>query len=157
MSTPEQFMQEAIRLSFAGMRSNKGGPFGAVIVKDGDIIATGTNEVTSSNDPTAHGEIVAIRNACRKLHSFQLTGCELYTNSEPCPMCFSAICWARLDKVYYANTVADAAKIGFDVVFISEEMKKEADKRAIPYIPLLRDEALPAFEEWAKKTDKIWY
>jgi guanine deaminase len=157
MSNPEQFMWEAIRLSFEGMRNNKGGPFGTVIVKDGEIIATGTNEVTSSNDPTAHGEIVALRHACKKLNTFQLTGCELYTNSEPCPMCFSAICWARPDKVYFANTVADAAKIGFDDVFISDEMRKEADKRQIPYIQLLHDEALSAFEEWEKKTDKIQY
>ena len=118
MSVPDTFMREAIRLSFETMRNNTGGPFGAVVVKDGKIIARGFNRVISTNDPTAHAEIVAIREACKTLKDFQLTGCEIYTSCEPCPMCMSAIYWARPDKVYYANSKVDAANIGFDDDFI---------------------------------------
>ena len=152
-----QFIQEAIALSLHSVRSGKGGPFGAVIVKDGEIIAKAHNQVTSTNDPTAHAEIVAIREACQVLQTFQLTGCELYTSCEPCPMCFGAIYWARLDRVYYANTKADTAQIGFDDQFIYDELELPIGDRLLPMIQLMRDEALAAFQEWADKTDKVEY
>jgi len=153
----EKFMAEAIRLSFETMRSNEGGPFGCVIVKDGEIIARGTNKVSSSNDPTAHAEVVAIREACKALNTFQLTGCEIYSSCEPCPMCLSAIYWARPDKVYYANTKEDAARIGFDDAYIYDEINSPAEKRKIPVVQLLHDEAREAFNEWEFKTDKVKY
>jgi tRNA(Arg) A34 adenosine deaminase TadA len=152
-----RFMQEAIALSRYSLHSGKGGPFGAVIVKAGEVIARGHNQVTSSNDPTAHAEIVAIRNACQVLQTFQLTGCELYTSCEPCPMCLGAIYWARLDRVYYANTKADAAQIGFDDQFIYAELALPNHQRQLPLIPLMRDEAAIAFQEWADKVDKVDY
>ncbi|WP_293058123.1 MULTISPECIES: nucleoside deaminase [unclassified Moorena] len=152
-----RFMNEAIALSVISVRSGKGGPFGAVVVKDGEIIAKAHNQVTSTNDPTAHAEIVAIRDACKVLQTFQLTGCELYTSCEPCPMCLGAIYWARLDKVYYANTKADAAQIGFDDQFIYEELDLPISDRKLPIIQLMRDEALRAFQEWQDKTDKVEY
>ncbi len=152
-----RFMQEAIALSLHSVRSGKGGPFGAVIVKDGEIIAKAHNQVTSTNDPTAHAEIVAIRDACQVLQTFQLKGCELYTSCEPCPMCLGAIYWARLDRVYYANTKADAARIGFDDQFIYDELDLPIGERQLPMIQLMRDEALAAFQEWADKTDKVEY
>lgn len=157
MDGNEQFMREAIRLSIERMRSGKGGPFGAVVVKDGKIIATGHNKVTSSNDPTAHAEVVAIREACKVLGSFQLNDCEIYTSCEPCPMCMGAIYWARPKKVYYGNTKKDAAEIGFDDQFIYDELDLEIGERKLPMIQLLRDEALEAFIEWNKKVDKIEY
>ncbi len=150
-------MAEAIRLSKIGSRTNKGGPFGAVIVKNGKIIAQGFNMVTSKNDPTDHAEIVAIRNACKKINNFDLSGCELYTSCEPYPMCLGAIYWARLDKIYYANTKKDAAKIGFDDNFIYQELKRPLSKRKIPIQQIMRKEALKIFKEWNKKSDKIKY
>lgn len=157
MSQKEDFMREAIRLSLENMRSGKGGPFGAVIVKDGQIIARGFNQVTSSNDPTAHAEVVAIREACKVLGSFQLDGCEIYTSCEPCPMCLGAIYWARPEKMYYANTKVDAANIGFDDQFIYEEIELPLANRKLKCEHLLNDEALVAFKEWAEKQDKIEY
>ena len=150
-------MREAIRLSFDTMRSNTGGPFGCVVVKDGKIIARGVNKVVSMNDPTAHAEVVAIREACQALNDFQLTGCEIYTSCEPCPMCLSAIYWARPDKVYYANTKEDAAKINFDDAFIYKEIQADLNNRKIPVERLLHEEAILAFYEWQKKDDKILY
>lgn len=151
------FMQEAIQLALENIRNGRGGPFAALVVKDGTIIARGTNLVTSTNDPTAHAEIVAIREACRVLGSFQLTGCELYTTCEPCPMCMGAIYWARPARVYYASTRDDAARAGFDDSLIYEEIGRAVTERRIPMIQLMRDEALVAFIEWEKKTDKIPY
>ena len=150
-------MREAIALSQHSIESGKGGPFGAVVVKDGKIIGRGHNQVTSTNDPTAHAEIVAIRDACKTLQSFQLTGCELYTSCEPCPMCLGAIYWARPDRVYYANTQADAADIGFDDQFIYDELEQPFERRQIPMQPLLRDEAQAVFQAWATKSDKVEY
>lgn len=157
MSEKENFMREAIRLSIENMRSGKGGPFGAVIVKDGKIIARGFNQVTSTNDPTAHAEVVAIREACKELNSFQLDGCEIYTSCEPCPMCLGAIYWARPDKMYYANTKVDAANIGFDDQFIYEEIELPLHGRKLSCEQLLQEEALLAFQEWQDKQDKIEY
>ena len=149
-------MKRAIELSIKSV-NNGGGPFGSVIVKGDKIIAEGSNKVTSNNDPTAHGEIVAIREACKKLNNFSLNGCELYSTCEPCPMCLSAIYWARIDKIYYANTREDARKIDFDDSLIYTELKKNIDKRKIPMIQMMRNEALKAFEMWDKKTDKVKY
>ena len=153
----ENFMREAIRLSIDSMRAGNGGPFGAVIVKDGKIIARGFNKVTSTNDPTAHAEVVAIREACVALGSFQLAGCEIYTSCEPCPMCLGAIYWARPDKMYFANTKSDAAAIGFDDQFIYNEIKLKIADRHLHTEQLLHDEAIIAFNEWQQKTDKIEY
>ena len=151
-----EFMNRAIKLSIESVNS-KGGPFGCVIVKDNKIIAEGSNRVTSTNDPTAHGEIVAIRAACIKLNNFSLKGCELYSNCEPCPMCLSAIYWARIDKIYYANTREDAQKIDFDDSFIYSEFQKNINERKIPMFQMMRNEALESFELWDKKKDKIKY
>ena len=150
-------MQEAIRLSIENVTSGNGGPFGAVIVKDGKIIARGANQVTSSNDPTAHAEVVAIRNACKELGSFQLDGCELYTSCEPCPMCLGAIYWARPDKMYFANTKKDAADIHFDDQFIYEELEIPYQNRKLPTEQMMREEALEAFKIWSKSINKIEY
>ena len=152
-----EFMWEAIRLSIQNIRDGRGGPFACVVVKDGKIIARGTNMVTSSNDPTAHAEVVAIRNACKELKSFQLTGCEIYTSCEPCPMCLGAIYWARPDKIFYANERGDAAKIGFDDEFLYEELTTKLSARKIPTKQLMREEAIAAFHEWEQKQDKIQY
>ena len=152
-----QFMREAIRVAAAGMRRGQGGPFGAVIVRQGEIIARGANQVTSKNDPTAHAEVVAIRRACRKLRTFQLSDCELYTSCEPCPMCLAAICWARIPVVYYANTRADAAAIGFDDDFFYRELARPMSQRRLKLKQLARDEALLVFEEWKGKADKVAY
>ena len=149
-------MKRAIELSIKSV-TNGGGPFGSVIVKGDKIIAEGSNKVTSNNDPTAHGEIIAIRAACEKLNNFNLNGCELYSNCEPCPMCLSAIYWSRIDKIYYANTREDARKIDFDDSFIYSEIKKNIVERKIPITQIMRDEALKAFELWDKKTDKVKY
>ena len=153
----ENFMREAIRLSIDSMRAGNGGPFGAVVVKDGKIIARGFNKVTSTNDPTAHAEVVAIREACKALGSFQLAGCEIYTSCEPCPMCLGAIYWARPDKMYFANTKSDAAAIGFDDQFIYDEIELNFGDRQLSTEQLLHEEALVAFKEWEQKTDKIEY
>lgn len=150
-------MREAIKLSIDSMRAGNGGPFGAVIVKDGKVIAKGSNRVTSTNDPTAHAEVVAIREACKVLGNFQLTGCEIYTSCEPCPMCLGAIYWARPDKMYFANTKSDAAAIGFDDQFIYNEIELDVNQRHLPTEQLLNDEAIVAFKEWEQKTDKIDY
>ena len=157
MSHSNPFMQEAIRLSFETMRNNTGGPFGAVIVKDGKIIARGFNKVVSTNDPTAHAEVVAIREACKVLNNFQLNGCELYTSCEPCPMCMAAIYWARPDKVYYGNSKTDAAQIGFDDDFIYQEIALPYSERKIPILRIMENEALEAFKEWSNKNDKVRY
>ena len=151
-----EFMKKAIELSIESVNKN-GGPFGSVVVKDNKIIAKGSNKVTFSNDPTAHGEIVAIREACKKLNNFNLSGCELYSTCEPCPMCLSAIYWARIDKVYYANTREDARKIDFDDSLIYSELDKKINERKISMTQMMRNEALKAFELWDKKTDKIKY
>lgn len=150
-------MREAIRLSIENVTSGKGGPFGAVVVKDGEIIARGFNKVTANNDPTAHAEVTAIREACEKLGTFQLDDCEIYTSCEPCPMCLGAIYWARPKKVYYGNTKADAADIDFDDQFIYDELDLPMNNRKLAMIPLLRDEALEAFKVWNKSTGKIEY
>ena len=151
-----KFMQRAIELSIESINSG-GGPFGSVIVKDNKIISEGMNRVTVNNDPTAHGEIVAIRLATKSLNNFNLKGCELYSSTEPCPMCLSAIYWARIDKVYYANTRNDAQKIDFDDSLIYSELIKKIDQRKIPMIQVMREEGLKAFELWNKKTDKVKY
>ena len=149
-------MKRAIELSIKSGGLG-GGPFGSVIVKNDKVIAEGSNKVTLNNDPTAHGEIVAIRKACKNLNNFNLSGCELYSTCEPCPMCLSAIYWSHIEKVYYANTRDDAQKIDFDDSLIYSELLKNVKKRKIPMIQMMRDEALKAFELWDKKTDKVKY
>jgi len=151
-----EFMKKAIELSIENINKG-GGPFGCVIVKDNKIIAEGSNKVTTTNDPTAHGEIVAIREACKKLNDFSLNGCELYSTCEPCPMCLSAIYWARINKIYYANTREDAQKIDFDDSLIYSEFKKTIKERKIPMVQMMRSEALKAFDLWDRKTDKVKY
>ena len=153
----KEFMRKAIELSINNVKSLEGGPFGAVVVKDGKIIATGANSVTSKNDPTAHAEVEAIRKACNVLGSFQLDDCEIYTSCEPCPMCLGAIYWARPKAVYYANTKADAAKIDFDDQFIYEELDLPLPQRNLPIKQMLRDEAIKAFELWQENTEKVEY
>ncbi len=150
-------MWEAIRLSIQNIREDKGGPFACVIVKDGKVVARGTNLVTSTNDPTAHAEVVAIREACKALGTFQLTGCEVYATCEPCPMCLGAIYWARPDKIYYAGSKEDAAKAGFDDLFLYEEISRKISDRKIPTEQIMRVEALAAFREWEQKQDKTHY
>jgi tRNA(Arg) A34 adenosine deaminase TadA len=150
-------MEKVIELSRKGMNNNEGGPFGAVVVKDGEVVGEGNNKVTSSNDPTAHAEIVAIRNACKKLNTFDLSGCVLYTLCEPCPMCLSAIYWSHLDKVYYANTREDAAKIGFDDDFVYKEILLSIEDRSLKMERVDSVEAKKIFEEWMKKEDKVEY
>ena len=150
-------MQRAIELSLENVRSGTGGPFAALVVRNGSVVATGTNQVTAAQDPTAHAEVVAIRGACQALHNFQLSDCELYTTCEPCPMCMGAIYWARLARVYYANTRDDAARIGFDDTFIYDQLVLPLDERKIPMIPLMRDEALEAFRAWENSQTKIKY
>ena len=152
----KEFMKTAIELSIESVNKN-GGPFGCVIVKNNKIIAKGSNKVTLTNDPTAHGEIVAIREACKKLDNFNLNGSELYSTCEPCPMCLSAIYWARISKIYYANTRKDARKIDFDDSLIYSELQKNIYERKIPMIQMMRSEALKAFELWDKKIDKVKY
>ncbi|HLP35347.1 nucleoside deaminase [Lacibacter sp.] len=155
--TKEDFMREAILLSIENVESGKGGPFAAVIVKDGKIIASGVNEVTSSNDPTAHAEVVAIRKACSTLNSFQLDGCEIYCSCEPCPMCLGAIYWARAAKIYFANTKEDAAAVDFDDKFIYDEIDLSYTGRKLATQQLLREEALVAFEKWKTSPLKMKY
>lgn len=154
--TKDELMRRAIRLSIDSV-NNGGGPFGAVIAKDGEIIAEGSNRVTIDQDPTAHAEVSTIRMACKKLGTFDLSGCEIYTSCEPCPMCFGAIYWAHLDKIYYANDRKDAAKIGFDDDFIYQEIALPNYRRNKPSEIILRDEAIKAFELWEKKADKTEY
>ena len=155
MANPE-FMREAIRLSIENVK-NGGGPFGAVIVKDNQIIATGVNRVTANHDPTAHAEVSAIREACRRLDTFDLGGCEIYTSCEPCPMCLGAIYWAHIDKIYYGNNKTDAAAIGFDDSFIYDELALPREERQKAMVKLLPEEAIAAFELWTKTTDKTEY
>ena len=153
----KKFMREAIRLSMENVQSGNGGPFGTIIVKNGKIIATGVNEVTKSNDPTAHAEMIAIRNACEKLNSFQLDECDIYCSCEPCPMCLGAIYWARPKSIYFANSKKDAAEINFDDNFIYDEFDISLNERKLPTIQLLRNEAQSAFIQWQKCEDKIEY
>jgi len=155
MNSP--FMARAIQLSIENVHSGQGGPFGAVVVKDASIIAEGVNQVTLTNDPTAHAEVLAIRQACRKLGLFELEGCELYTSCEPCPMCLGAIYWARLSRVYYGGVAADASKAGFDDSFIYREIAEPHGERGIPMIQMMREEALAAFRAWGEKPNKIAY
>ena len=151
-----RFMYRAIELSIESVKSG-GGPFGSVIIKNNEIISEGMNRVTKNNDPTAHGEIVAIRNACKNLNDFSLKGCELYTSCEPCPMCLSAIYWSRIDKIYYANTRDDAKKIDFDDSLIYSELTKKIKERKIPTTQLMRDEALQGFKLWKNTENKVKY
>ena len=153
----ETFMRDAIHLSLDGVRSGRGGPFGCVVVRGGKVVGRGSNQVTSTCDPTAHAEIVAIREACRALGTFQLKDCVLYASCEPCPMCLSAIYWARIPAVYYGNTRQDAAAVGFDDDFIYQQIPLPAAKREVKMRGLLHDEAKEAFSEWARKKDKVAY
>lgn len=153
----EQFMKRAIELAIENVRAGRGGPFAAVVAKDGKIIGEGTNRVTSTNDPTAHAEVVAIRAACSALSDFQLTGCVLYTSCEPCPMCLGAIYWARPEQVFFAGTADDAAAVGFDDSFIYDELRAPMCDRKIPMQQLMRTEAQAAFRAWAEKSDKVEY
>ncbi|MDB5011198.1 MAG: tRNA-specific adenosine deaminase [Mucilaginibacter sp.] len=150
-------MRMAIELSEYNVKQGMGGPFGAVIVKDGMVVARSANKVVLQNDPTAHAEISAIRLACQELNTYNLAGCEIYTSCEPCPMCLGAIYWARIDKIYYANTKADAAEIGFDDHFIYQELDLPMEKRKLSVIQLMRDEALNAFKIWGEAEDKADY
>ena len=156
MSQKNIFMMRAIELSIESAKS-KGGPFGSVIVKNNKIIAEGSNKVTMNNDPTAHGEIVAIRDACQTLNTFDLSGCDLYSSCEPCPMCLSAIYWSRIENVFFGNTRIDAKAIDFDDSFIYSEINKDLESRKIKMQQMHRDEALEAFKIWEKKEDKIKY
>ncbi len=155
--TAEQFMRRAIALSDDAVTANQGGPFGAVVVKDGAIVAEGSNRVTSANDPTGHAEIVAIREACRKLGTFSLAGCEIFTSCEPCPMCLAAIYWARLERIHFANTRVDAAAVGFDDEFLYRELATPVADRKVPMRRLLADEAKAVFQAWDAKPDKVPY
>ena len=152
----EKMMRKAILLSKKSIAAG-GGPFGAVVVKDGKEVASDHNRVTLNNDPTAHAEVNAIRKAAKKLNTFNLSGCEIYTSCEPCPMCLSAIYWARIDKIYYANTKTDAKKIGFDDSFIYEQMELPTEKRTIPVVQMLRDEAIETFVAWEQDMNKTEY
>ena len=153
----EEHMRRAIELSREKMQANEGGPFGAVIVKDGKVIAEGWNCVTSRNDPTAHAEVVAIRAACDVLDTFELRGCDIYTSCEPCPMCLASIYWARIDRMYYANSRDDAAAIDFDDEWLYREVALDIDKRNLATERLLADEAVEVFAEWERKPDKVRY
>jgi tRNA(Arg) A34 adenosine deaminase TadA len=155
MNSP--FMARAIALAIENVRSGQGGPFGAVIVNDGNIIAEGANQVTLTNDPTAHAEVLAIREACRRFANFELKGCELYTSCEPCPMCLGAIYWSRLSRVYFGSLAADASRAGFDDSFIYREIAQQHSERGIPMVQMMREEALAAFRAWQEKSDKIRY
>ena len=153
----EKFMRRAIELAQRGADENRGGPFGCVVVKDGHVIGEGFNQVTSTNDPTAHAEIVAVREACRSLNSFQLEGCSIYTSCEPCPMCLGAIYWARPDRIYVAATREDAAEAGFDDEFFYTELDKLNDQRQLRAETLLREESQAVFRRWIEKSDKVEY
>jgi guanine deaminase len=157
MSGKPEFMREAIRLATENVTSGRGGPFGCVVVKDGKVIATGSNQVTANNDPTAHAEVTAIRNACAVLGTFQLTDCDVYTSCEPCPMCLAALYWSRCRAIYYGNDAADAARVGFDDSFLYEEVKKPLDRRTIPIENVLGDEAWESFAAWEKSPFRVDY
>ncbi len=157
MENHKKYIKAAVKAALNGMQNNEGGPFGCVIVKDGKIIGSGNNKVTSTNDPTAHAEIIAIRNACKNLNNFQLTGCTIYTSCEPCPMCLGAIYWARPDKVFYGCTKDDAAKVGFDDDFIYKEINLDYSKRSIPFEQYEREIALELFKKWKSLDGKIEY
>lgn len=151
------FMTKAIELATENVTSGAGGPFGAVIVRDGEIVATGVNSVTADNDPTAHAEVNALRAACKTLGTFQLTGCDIYTSCEPCPMCLAAIYWARCSAIYYGNTASDAAHAGFDDSLLYHEVKKPVVERSIPTVQLLPDEAIVSFNCWREQTERVDY
>ena len=153
----KEFMSEAVKAALKGMANNEGGPFGCIIVKNGEIVGRGNNKVTSTNDPTAHAEITAIRDACKRLNDFQLEDCIIYTSCEPCPMCLGAIYWARPKKVYYGSNQQDAADIGFDDEFIYKEIPLPYEKRSIPFEQCARDIALEPFQKWSEKEDKVAY
>ena len=157
MTDHDGFMRQAIALAENNVKANLGGPFGAVIVKDGEVVAASANQVVPQNDPTAHAEVSAIRIACRKLNTFDLKGCVIYTSCEPCPMCLGAIYWAHIDHIYYANTKTDAAAIGFDDQFIYEELDRPMHLRKLPILQMLRDEALQAFKLWEINEGKTHY
>jgi guanine deaminase len=157
MQANPEFMKQAIQLATENVVSGRGGPFGAVVVKDGVVIATGANQVTATNDPTAHAEVTAIRNACQTLGHFQLEGCDVYTSCEPCPMCLAALYWSRCRAIYYGNSAADAARVGFDDSFLYEEVKKPLDQRTIPISQLLPAEAWESFAAWDKSPFKVNY
>jgi guanine deaminase len=157
MSDHQKYIREAIRLSREHMQNGAGGPFGAVIVRDDKIIGRGWNKVTSAKDPTAHAEVVAIRDACKNIDDFTLAGSTIYTSCEPCPMCLAAVYWARIEKIYYGNSRGDAAAIQFDDEFLYREMSVEISKRAVPMTRLLPDEAIKVFQEWQAKGDKVGY
>lgn len=157
MDNIKEFMNEAITLAESNITELKGGPFGAIIVKNGEIIGRGSNHVTTDNDPTAHAEIVAIRDACKNMGTFDLSDCEIYASCEPCPMCLGAIYWARLGKLYYAGTKDDAAKADFDDSFIYKEFELPKDKRLIPSVQVLREKAVKVFEKWIEHEDKVPY
>jgi guanine deaminase len=150
-------MKQAIALAVENVKTGHGGPFGALVVRDGKVIATGVNLVTSTNDPTAHAEVVAIRAACKALGDFQLHGCVVYTSCEPCPMCLAALYWSRCDAIFYGSSAADAAAAGFDDSFLYEEVKRPLHQRRIPIKRLLADEAIESFNTWRAQTDKIEY
>ncbi|MBO5850319.1 MAG: nucleoside deaminase [Paludibacteraceae bacterium] len=152
----EKFMLQAIKVSIKNLEKG-GGPFGAVIVKDGKVVALGMNRVTCNNDPTAHAEVMAIRKAAKKLKTFNLSGCEIYTSCEPCPMCLGAIYWARIDRIYYGNTKEDAAKIGFDDSFIYQELELDKGKRKVQMLQFLPEQAKETFVRWVEKEDKVEY
>lgn len=152
-----EFLREAIRLSIEKIDANEGGPFGAVVVRDGAIVGRGWNRVTAANDPTAHAEIVAIRDACERLKTFSLEGCELYSSCEPCPMCLAAIYWSRLDALTFAATRDDAADAGFDDAMLYRELVKPVEERSLPTTQALREEACVAFRAWKSKADRIDY
>jgi guanine deaminase len=156
-NSPQDWMREAIGLALQNVRSQRGGPFGALVVRAGELVATGVNSVTGSNDPTAHAEVMAIRNACRDLRTFQLTGCELYSSCEPCPMCLGAIYWARPERFYFACSKEDARACGFDDALIYDELSHLPEQRSIRGYSLLRNEGLAAFEEWSRSPAKVRY
>lgn len=151
------FMQKAIALATENVTSGRGGPFGAVIVRDGEIVATGANLVTATYDPTAHGEIVAIRNACTSLATFELKGCHIYSSCEPCPMCLAAIYWARCEAIFYGNSAADAAEAGFDDAHLYQELKRPLGERKIPTVNLLPEQAIESFDAWRAYASRIDY
>jgi tRNA(Arg) A34 adenosine deaminase TadA len=152
-----EFMRQAIELATGNVSSGNGGPFGAVIVREGKVIATGANQVTSTNDPTAHAEVVAIRNACRAVGDFCLEGCVIYTSCEPCPMCLAAIYWSRMEGIFYSGTAADAAAAGFDDAFLYEELKRPMKERSIPSLSLLEERGRESFEAWRRFTQRVDY
>jgi guanine deaminase len=151
------FMEQAIALATENVTSGRGGPFGAVIVRDGTIVATGVNRVTATNDPTAHAEVTAIRSACAELGSVSLAGCEIYSSCEPCPMCLAAIYWSRCEAIFYGNTAADAAAVGFDDAFLYEEVKRPLDQRSLPIVNLMREKAISSFDVWRNYAGRIDY